>query len=185
MQGLVTFAAQVGLIFAILLPTFCYAAAIALFLFAAWGFWQQAQPGNPFRGKPWVPWIALFLCGAFATFDRILTKANITGGSSVTVSFATSLSSYGAPSVGRGLLGTGPFSAVVNVVQVFQGFFQSFGAMVCFVAVIAWFSVVRGRSDRSQPGCGVQFVFGIMLINVLTIAQWIAGLFQAGGTTTG
>ena len=185
MQGLVTFASQVGLIFAILLPTFCYAAAIGLFLFALWGFWQQAQPGNPFRGRPWLPWVALLLCGAFATFDKILTKANVTGGSSVTVSFATSLSSYGTPTVGGGLLGTGPASAVINVVQLFLGFFQSFGAMVCFIAAIAWFSILRGRSDRSQPGCGVQFVFGMLLINVLTVAQWLVGLFQTGGTASG
>lgn len=185
MAGLVAFDSQIGLIFAVLLPTFCYAAAIALFLYAGWGFWQQAQPGNPFRGRPWVPWIALVLCGVFASFDRILTKANATGGSSVTVSFAATLSSYGTPNTGGGLLGTGPASTIVNVVQVFQGFFQAFGAMVCFVAVIAWFSIIKGRSDRSQPGCGVQFVFGVLLINILTVSQWLVGLFQPGGASSG
>ena len=185
MQGLVVFANQVGLIFAVLLPTFCYAAAIALFLSAAWGFWRQAQPDNPFRGRPWLPGAALLLCGAFASFDKILTKANVTGGSSVSVSFATSLSSYGTPSTGGSLLGVGPYDTVVNVVQVFQGFFQSFGAMVCFVAVIAWWSVLKGCSNRSQPDCGVQFIFGILLINVLTVAQWLAGLFQTGVTAAG
>src|SRR6185437_12828985 len=36
MQGLVDFASQVGEALAILIPTFCYLAALACFLFAAW-----------------------------------------------------------------------------------------------------------------------------------------------------
>jgi hypothetical protein len=41
MQGLVDFASQIGEVFAVLLPTFCYLAALACFLFAAWAFWMQ------------------------------------------------------------------------------------------------------------------------------------------------
>jgi hypothetical protein len=63
-QGLVNFAQQVALILAVLLPTFLYCSAIALFLFAGWGFWQQAQPQNPFRGKPWIPLLSLIMSGA-------------------------------------------------------------------------------------------------------------------------
>jgi hypothetical protein len=50
--------------------------------------------------------------------------------------------------------------------------------MACFFAVMAWRSVINGQSDRSQSGCGVQFVFGIMLINILTVAQWLVTVFQ-------
>jgi hypothetical protein len=38
--------------------------------------------------------------------------------------------------------------------------------------------VINGRSKRSQGSCGVQFVFGVMLINILTITQWLVGIFQ-------
>ena len=54
MQGLVDFAGEIGNAMAILLPTFCYLMALASFLFAAWGFWMMAHPGNPFHGRPWV-----------------------------------------------------------------------------------------------------------------------------------
>ena len=50
MQGLVDFTSQVGEAFAILVPTFCYLAALACFLFAAWGFWMQSHPQNPSHG---------------------------------------------------------------------------------------------------------------------------------------
>ena len=86
MQGLVDFASQVGDAFAILVPTFCYLAALMCFLFAAWGFWMQSHPQNPFFGRPWIPVLSLVLSGAFASFDEILNMALATAGSGVTAS---------------------------------------------------------------------------------------------------
>ncbi|VFU17620.1 hypothetical protein [Methylocella tundrae] len=177
MQGLVDFAGEIGNAMAILLPTFCYLMALASFLFAAWGFWMMAHPGNPFHGRPWIPFVSLVLCGAFASFDKVLTMANASAGTSLQVSVGA-LTSYVAPTVGT-VIGTAPGDTVVNVVTLFQAFFQSFGAMACFFAVVAWRSVINGRSNRSQGGCLVQFTFGIMLVNILTITTWLAGVFQA------
>lgn len=178
MQGLVNFAADIGNAFAILLPTFCYLTAIGLFLFAGWGFWKQAQPDNPFRNRPWIPLASLFLCGVFASFDRILTMANHSAGSDLQVSLVAGALSYAPAIPESGILGGTPGDTVINVVELFQAFFQAFGAMACFFAVLAWRSVINGRSNRSQSGCGVQFAFGIMLINVLTISQWLVARFQ-------
>lgn len=175
MQGLVNLAGEIGQVFAILLPTFCYIAALSLFLAAGWGLWRQAHPDNPFRGKPWVPWAALVLCGIFASFDRFLTMANQSGGSSVAISVA-SLSSY-SPTTSPTSLGSTPADSVLIIVQTFQGFFQAFGAMMAFLAVYALWSTIAGTSRRSAAGCGVQFIFAVMLINVLTISQWLVGFF--------
>lgn len=178
MQGLVNFAGQIGNAIAVLLPTFCYLAALGLFLFAAWGFWMQARPENPFRGRPWIPAVSLLLCGAFASFDRVLTMANATAGTNLNVSIGA-LTSYAPPTVGAGALGATPGEAIVNIVQLFQGFFQPFGALACFFAVLAWRSVIEGKSNRSQSGCAIQFVFGIMLINIQTVTSWLVGVFTA------
>ena len=179
MQGLVDFASQVGEAFAILVPTFCYLAALACFLFAAWGFWVQGQPHNPFHGRPWIPFLSLVLSGAFASFDKILTMALASAGSSVTASISA-LSSYSAPTVDSStLMGSTPSATLVNVVTLFQGFFQSFGAMVAFFALLSWRAVVNGRANRSQMGCVVQFSFGIMLINILAITNALIAMFVA------
>lgn len=175
MQGLVDLAGQIGQAFAIVLPTFCYIASLSLFLVAGWGFWRQAHPDNPFRGKPWVPWVALLLCGVFASFDRFLTMANRSGGSSIAVSVAN-LSSYSPTTAPTGL-GSTPANSVLIIVQTFQGFFQAFGAMMAFLAVYAFWSTVAGTSRRSAGGCFVQFVFAVLLINVQTISQWLVGFF--------
>ena len=175
MSGLVAFASQIGLIFASLLPAFCYLGAMVLFITAAWGFWQQAQPTNPFRGRPWIPLVSLLLSGVLASFDRILTMANVTGGSTVTVSLAAF--GYVPPTAGGTFLGANPATTIVNVVTMFQYFFQAFGAMAALFAVLSWRATVVGRSNRSQAHALVQFVFGVMLINVVTIATWITGLF--------
>ena len=176
MAGLVNFASQMGLILSMLLPPLCYLGAMVLFIVAAWGFWRQAQPDNPFRGRPWVPLVSLLLSGVLASFDRILTMTNVTGGSTITVSVA-SMASYVPPSGGAvSVLGASPAATIVNVVTLFENYFQAFGAITCLFAVLAWRATIVGRSNRSQGGALVQFIFGVMLINVLTISQWIVSL---------
>lgn len=177
MQGLVNFAGEIGNAIAILLHTFSYIAALGLFISAGWGFWTQSHHHNPYRGRPWVPFVALVLSGAFASFPSILTMANNTAGTKVAVSVST-LTSYTPPKVDGSVLGKTPGEAVVNVVKLFQGFFQAFGAMSCFFALLTWNAVIGGRSNRSPGGCGVQFVFGVMLMNVLTISTWLVSVFR-------
>jgi hypothetical protein len=176
MQGLTTFAYAVGQGFAVLLPTFCYLASLSLFLFAGWGFWRQSQPDNPFRGKPWIPIASLLFCGVFASFPRFLTLANRSAGSDITVGIA-GLSSYSTPTPTSNILGTTPADSVVAIVQTFQLFFQAFGAMMAFAAMYALWSTLRGTSRRTAGACCVQFVFAVMLINVVTISQWLVGFF--------
>ena len=176
MQGLTTFAYAVGQGFATLVPTLSYLAASSLFLFAGWGFWRQSQPDNPFRGKPWIPIMALLFCGIFASFDRFLTMANRSAGSSITVG-VSGLSSYSTPTSTSSMLGSTPADSVVAIVQTFQLFFQAFGAMMAFAALYALWSTMRGTSRRTPGACFVQFVFAVMLINVVTISQWLVGFF--------
>jgi hypothetical protein len=178
MQGLVDFANQVGEALAILVPTFCYLAALFCFLFAVWGFWMQSHPQNPFFGRPWIPGLSLVLCGVFASFDKFLNMALASAGSSVTASI-TSLSSYTPPTVpgGAALMGATPSATLVNVVTLFSAFFQSFGAFVVFFAIVSWRSVINGQANRSQMGCLVQAAFGIMLINILAITNALVAMF--------
>lgn len=176
MQGLVDFAGQIGLVFAILLQPVCYLGACALFLYAGWGFWRQAQPDNPFRGRPWVPALSLIVCGVLASFDKFLTKANVSAGSNVVVGLSP-LVSYTPVTSSATLLGATPGATIVNVVELFQLFFQAFGAMACLFAVLSWHARMTGRSNSSPGGSGVQFAFGIMLINVLSISRWLVNIF--------
>lgn len=155
MQGLVNFASQVGLLLSMLLPPICYVGACFLFIVAGWGFWRQAHPDNPFRGRPWIPLVSLLLSGVLASFDRILTMANRTGGSDITVQVAA-MTSYVPPAAGSGsVLGATPTDTVVNVVTLFEQFFQAFGAMACLMAVLAWRATVVGQSRRSRGGTAV------------------------------
>jgi hypothetical protein len=148
---------------------------MVLFIIAVWGFWVQAQPQNPFRGRPWIPLVSLLMSGALASFDRVLTMASVTGGSDVVVSLAPL--GYAPATPTGSVLGANPSQTVVNVVTMFELFFQAFGAMACLFALLAWRATVIGRSNRSQGSALVQFVFGVMLINVVSVARWVVGLF--------
>jgi len=176
MQGLVNFASQVGLIFAVLLQPACYLGALALFISAGWGFWRQAQPDNPYRGRPWVPAVSLVLCGVLASFDKLLTKANVSAGSTVVVRMSDAVS-YTPTAPAGTLLGANAGEASVNAGELFRLFFQAFGAMACLVAVLAWHASVTGCSNRSKAAAGVQFAFGVALINIQTISRWLVATF--------
>jgi len=39
--------------------------------------------------------------------------------------------------------------------------------------------MINGGASRSQGGCGVQLGFGVMLMRILTISQWLVAIFQA------
>jgi hypothetical protein len=176
MQGLVNFAGEIGNAIAVLIPTVCYLMALFCFLFAAWGLWMQSDPTNPFHGRPWIPLVSLVLAGAFASFDHVLTMANASAGTNLQVSIG-SLTSYSAPTVAN-VLGNSPGDAIVNVVTLFKGFFQSFGAMACLFAAIAWRGIVNGQNNRTQSGCFVQFTFGVMLMNIVQVTTWLTHIFQ-------
>lgn len=178
MQGLVNLGDQLALIMAVLLPTFCYSLAIGWFLFGAWGLRQMAGPDNPFRGKPWIPFLSLLLSGAAASFDVLLTKVNRSAGSDVTVGLGEDLTSYSSPADASSLMGNSPADAVNNTVAVFWLFFAAFGACCALAALSAWRASVNGQSNRSRTGCGIQFVFGVCLINIKTIVAWSVGLFS-------
>lgn len=182
MQGLVNFSTAIADGIAIMLPAFCYIAACACFLFAAWTLRSYAYPHHHhhhYWRKPWVPFLSLILAGVFASFPHFLTMANVSAGTDLTAS----LTNY-APTIpgnATSILGSTPENTVINVVTLFQHFFQMFGAACVFWAIWSWRAIVNGHVRGSALACGVQFLFGVMCINILTIANGVVGFFQTGG----
>jgi len=172
MQGLINLVDDLALGMAWLLPTACAIAAWMSFLFGAWGLWQQRQPQNPFVGKPWIPGLSLVLSGAFASFDRILTKSAASVGADTQVSLGSSVTGYTDSSTTTSL-GTDPESAILAIVSDFSLFFEMFGAWAAFFALVSWNASVTGKTNRSKLSCFVQFVFGVILLNPVTEATWI------------
>jgi hypothetical protein len=180
MQGLVGFSTAIADGIATLLPALCYLAACGCFFHFAWTLWTWSRPHHPDPWqKPWVPFVSLVLCGVFASFPRFLTMADVSMGTGLGVS----LTAY-APTVPAGagdLLGDTPEAGVVNVVVLFQYFFQAFGAACVFWAIARWRGIVNDRVTGSPTSCAIQFLFGVCCINIVTIATGVAGFFQAGG----
>ena len=180
MQGLVNFATAIGDGIAVPLPAFCYLAACGCFLFAVWTLrsfaWHHHHHHHSHR--PWVPWVSLVLSGVFASFPQFLTMANVSAGTDLAVSL-TGYTPTVPPAAGN-ILGNTPQNTIVNVVQLFQHFFQAFGAACVFWAIMTWRSIVNSRINGSAVACGVQFAFGVMCINIVTIATGVLSFFQTG-----
>ena len=182
MQGLVNLTTDIADGIDVLLPALCYLAAGACFLFAGWTLWTWSQPHHRHHlhaQKPWVPFISLVLCGVFATFPSLLTSANVSAGTGL----AVTLTGYTptTPPLATSLVGANPQATVMNVVTMFQHFFQAFGAACVFWAIMRWRAIVNGRIDGSPTACAVQFIFGVMCINVVSVANAVLTYFESGG----
>jgi hypothetical protein len=183
MQGLVNFTTAIADSIAVVLPALCYLMACSCFLFAGWTFrsWAYDNHHHPhhFHNRPWVPFVSLILSGVFASFPQFLNMANVSAGTNL----VTSLTSYQATTPGNAnnILGATPENTVINVVTLFQYFFQAFGAASVWWAIVRWRAIVNGRNQGSATACAVQFVFGVMCINILTVANGVVALFQTGG----
>jgi hypothetical protein len=183
MQGLVNFTTAIADSIAVALPAFCYLMACSCFFFAGWTFrswaYHHHSHHHHFHNRPWVPFISLALCGVFATFPQFLNMANVSAGTDLT----TSLTAYTATTPGNAnnVLGANPTATVINVVTLFQYFFEAFGAACVFWAIVTWRSIVNGRTNGSPTACAIQFAFGVMCINILTIANGVTSFFTTGG----
>ena len=178
MQGLVNFAGQIGNAIAILLPTFSYLAAIGLFLSSTWGFWMQAQPHNPYRGRPWVPFVALLLSGAFASFpfdshNGQQHRRHKSAGPGVGVDEL-----YRADGEQR-RAGSDTGRRGGQCRQVVPGIFPGVWGDGLFFRDVDLERRDRRTQQAQRRGCGVQFVFGIMLINIVTVSSWLVAVFKA------
>jgi hypothetical protein len=183
MQGLVDFTTALADGIAVLLPTFCYLAACGCFIFFAWTLWTWSEPHSRYShrhiGKPWVPFVSLILCGVFASFPKFLDMANVSAGTDLVVGL-TSYTPTTPPNAAT-LPGATPQASVIDVVTLFQYFFEAFGAACVFWAIMRWRSMVNGRLNGSPTSCVIQFAFGVMCINIVTIATGVVDFFRTGG----
>lgn len=179
MQGLVDFTTALADGISVVLPTLCYLAACGCFCFFAWTLWTWSEPHSRYShqhiGKPWVPFVSLILCGVFASFPKFLSMANVSTGTDLVVGL-TSYAPTTPPNVSNGL-GATPQASVIDVVTMFQYFFEAFGAACVFWAIMRWRGMINGRVNGSPTSCAIQFVFGVMCINIVTIATGVVNFF--------
>jgi len=60
------------------------------------------------------------------------------------------------------------------------GYHTGKGAACVFWAIMTWRAIVNGRINGSPTACGVQFVFGVLCINIVTVANGVVSFFQIG-----
>ena len=181
MQGLVDFASQIGEVFAVLLPTFCLSRGAGVLPVRSLGFWMQT-PATQSVPRPSMDTVRV--AGAGGRVRELRQGADHGARLGRIESFG--LDQRLCRAIRRraclttsSLMGSTPSATLVNVVTLFQAFFQSFGAMCAFFALLSWRRVINGHANRSQMGCVVQFVFGIMLINILAITNALIAMFVA------
>ncbi|SIR29613.1 MULTISPECIES: hypothetical protein [Acidiphilium] len=177
MQGFLNLADAIGNAITIILPALCYIIGSSLFILGGYGLWQSAKPGSYWAGHKYLPFLALFIASCFLSFDRILNKAEASFGGSVQFGLTSQITSY-TSSTAPGVLGTTPEATVLNLVIMFVGFFIPFGALMVFLAGNKVYAVGKGERRGGYSGPAIQLIFGLGLINIVTVTQWIMTNFS-------
>lgn len=179
MQGLVNLATAVGDAIVGSLPAACYLMACVCFFYFAWTLWTWSAPHSPYHhprhAKPWLPFLSLALAGVFATFPDWLNRLTTTMGGAAVASLTSYTSS--TPLTAGPITGATPADTLLAVITLFQYFFQAFGAACVLWAIVRWRGIALGHLQGSPLSCGIQLIFGAMLINILTVAGGVVALF--------
>lgn len=177
MQGFINFADDIGYCISVLVPLLCYLFGGAFLLASFWGFLQLSRPGSRFEAKPWVPFVTLTVAATLLSFDRMVTFATNTFGGGVTAS-VTGLTSYTPPTVdGTTLLGASPEETLLNIIKTFNIFFESYGALVVLLGVMALKAANDGNGRTHPRACAIMMFFGICVMNVQVIASAVMSYF--------
>lgn len=180
MQGFVNLAADVGVALATLVPLVCYLMGGGLLLYAIHGFWQLLKPGSEANRHPVLPWAALFTSATLLSFDRMLTFANNTFGGGASASLSASLTSYAPSTLDPGtLVGGTPEDMLLNILDAFEYFFKAYGALIVLFGVLGVYHLSKGNRHHQHTLAKplVQFVFGVAVMNVKSIAGTVIGYF--------
>ena len=171
MQGFINFADDIGYCISVLVPLLCYLFGGGFLLASFWAFVQLGRPGNKHQFQPWVPALTLFVASTLLSFDQMLNLATKTfGGGGVTAS-VTGLTSYTAPTVdGTTLLGASPQETLVNIIKTFNIFFESYGALIVLLGVMALKAANDGNGRTHPRACAIMMFFGLCVMNAQTIA---------------
>lgn len=179
MQGFVNFADDVGQAISVIIPALCYIIGLSFILAAGWGFWHLTSGRHGrLSARPWMPFVSLFIGAALLTFDRMLNLGEATLGSSQQASMADGMTSYTPPTVNPGsLVGTSPEQTILNVINVFQYFFVSYGALIVLAGILALHHVSEGKRRHGPLLPVIQIVFGLGVMNINTIAPFVMSYF--------
>lgn len=179
MQGFVNFADDIGQAISVIIPALCYIIGLGFMLAAGCGMWQLSRGRHGgLAARPWVPFVTLFISAALLTFDRMLNLGEATLGSSQQASMADGMTSYTPPTVNpSSLVGTSPEQTILNVINVFQYFFESYGALIVLMGILALHHVSEGRRRHGPLLPTIQIVFGFGVMNINTIAPFVMSYF--------
>ena len=177
MQGFVNLAADFGTAIAWLIPAICYLGGGSLLIGSMYGFWQMVNPGSHTHRRPFWPFITLFVAATLLSFDQMLSFANNTFGGGVQTSLSPNLTSYQPPQIdANGFMGATPEDTLLNIIGVFDYFFQAYGALIVLFAVFTFYNNHKGqRHHYGHPM--VQLAFGVAVMNVQSVASVVVSYF--------
>lgn len=179
MQGFINFANDVATALTFLIPALCYLIGVACFIYAGYGAWQCAKPGTYWASHRYLIVLELLVGSILLSFDKFLNEASNSFGGGATAAMAAGATSYTPPVInGATLIGNSPEQTLFNLIGDFRYFFIAYGAFICLLAVLAIRAVGQGKRRHGFSLPVIMLVFGVVLMNIQTIAQTTMNYFN-------
>jgi hypothetical protein len=178
MQGFVNFATDIGNVLSILIPFIGFIVGLSCFLLAGYGGWQMMKPGSSWSNRKYLPPLLMLFGSVLLSFNVFLNFANNTFGGGTQTSIQNGFNPVAAPQVGTsGLVASTPEQTMINLIGLFSTFFIAYGAFNVLLAWLGFKGVAEGKRRHGYSLPAIQFVFGIALMNIVTISTTIMGYF--------
>ncbi|MDD2859473.1 MAG: hypothetical protein PHT60_14950 [Acidiphilium sp.] len=178
MQGFVNFATDIANVLSLLIPFICYIVGVSCFLLAGYGAWQMMKPGTIWSGKKYLPPLLMLFGSVLLSFNEFLNFSNNSFGGGTQTNIQNGFMPFRAPNIGTaGFVGATPEQTFFNLVKIFAKFFIAYGAFNVLLAWLGTKGVAEGKRRHGYSLPGIQFVFGIALMNIVAISTTMMGYF--------
>lgn len=166
MQGLFTFAQDLGAALAWLLPMLCYIGGGCFLLSGVWGIYQRSAMTNGVLSKGFVPEIMITAGATLLSFPEFLNVGERTlgfsgsvgmGGTAAPVQFSTNTLVTAAQA--------GPLAAFTAILTVFHAYFACYGALIVYFAIMRQVGRAKGTNNSSTGMNIVMMVAGFLVMN--------------------
>jgi len=177
MVGVLSFASSLGNAIGWLLPSLCYIVGGSMMISAIWGFYARSTLQNGLVTKGFAPEILFLGSGIFLSFPKFLNMLNASFGFTATASLVQGQDgsvapySFDAASFTQSV-SQGPTALIKTMIDVFDPYFISYGALIAFLMVKREIDRARGRNDSSAAVNMTALAFSMIMMNVEKVSQF-------------
>lgn len=165
MQGLFTFAQDIGAAGGWLLPMLCYISGGCFLASGVWGIYQRSALTNGLLAKGFMPEIMIAAGATFLSFPEFLNMGNSTLGFAPMAGMGTPAQVQFSADTLATAATAGPAAALTAILTVFHTYFACYGALIVYFAILRQVGRSKGANNSSTSVNLIMMTGGFLVMN--------------------